>query len=388
VTPPGDGQKAERSDSPASPASKAPTLAVKKIDESKGLVLFEATAFTKADLQDLAALDLGTEKARQLFAVYALAPGKADPDDRPSLLGTYALDRNALRFEPRFPLVRGVRYQAVFNSALLPSRKPEQQGKITLSFSLPSPPAERTTRVEAVYPTTDFLPENQLKFYIHFSAPMSRGESYRHVHLLGADGKAVEAPFLELEQELWDTAGKRFTLFFDPGRIKRGLKPREEVGPSLEEGKSYTLVIDADWADADGQKLRDAHRKPFRVGPPIDDMPDIKTWKLTLPAAKSSAPLFVTFSRPMDHALVQRMLWITDSTGKQIEGQIATQEKETRWLFTPRQPWTPGDYHLVAGKEVEDLAGNSLGKPFEIDVFKPVTREVKTETVKVPFTIK
>jgi hypothetical protein len=284
--------------------------------------------------------------------------------------------------------VRGVRYQAVFNSALLPSRKPEQQGKVTLSFSLPETPAQRTTRVEAVYPTIDLLPENQLKFYIHFSAPMSRGDSYRHVHLLGNDGKEIAAPFLELDQELWDGAGKRFTLFFDPGRIKRGLKPREEVGPSLEEGKSYTLVIDTDWIDAEGQPLRDAHRKPFRVGPPIDDMPDAKTWKLTPPAAASSAPLLVVFPRPMDHALLHRMLWIVDDAGKQVEGDIATAEKEMRWLFTPRQPWRAGPYRLVADKALEDLAGNSPGKPFEVDVFKPVTREVKTETVEVPFTIK
>jgi hypothetical protein len=369
-------------------STKSPTLAVKQIDAGKGLVIFEAAAFTEADLRDLAAFDLSAAKARQLFGVYTLAAGKSDPADHPPLLGTYAFDKKALRFEPRFPLVRGVTYQAVFDSSLLPSRKPDQQGKVTLSFSLPSAPAQRTTRVETVYPTIDLLPENQLKFYIHFSAPMSRGESYRHVHLLKADGKEVEAPFLELEQELWDPTGKRFTLFFDPGRIKRGLKPREEVGPSLEEGKSYTLVIDADWADAEGQPLVDAYRKSFRVGPPIDDMPDVKTWKLTLPAAASSGPLQVTFPRPMDHAEVYRMLWIVDGAGKQVEGDITTAEHETHWLFTPRQPWKPASYHLVADKALEDLAGNSPGKPFEVDLFKPVTREVKTETVKVPFTIK
>ena len=35
-------------------------------------------------------------------------------------------------------------------------------------------------------------------------------------------------------------------MFFDPGRIKRGLKPREQFGPALQEGKSYVLVIDRD----------------------------------------------------------------------------------------------------------------------------------------------
>ena len=38
-------------------------------------------------------------------------------------------------------------------------------------------------------------------------------------------GQAVADPFLELDEELWSTDGRRFTLLFDPGRIKRGLKP-------------------------------------------------------------------------------------------------------------------------------------------------------------------
>ena len=76
-------------------------------------------------------------------------------------------------------------------------------------------------------------------------------------HLLDAAAKEVDLPFLELEQELWDSSGKRFTLFFDPGRIKRGLKPREEVGPALEEGKSYTFVVDRAWHDAQGDSLKD-----------------------------------------------------------------------------------------------------------------------------------
>ena len=50
------------------------------------------------------------------------------------------------------------------------------------------------TVVEAVYPTAERLPENQLKFYLHFSAPMSRGEAYRRVQLLDEKGKAVELP--------------------------------------------------------------------------------------------------------------------------------------------------------------------------------------------------
>src|SRR5205823_5383949 len=111
-------------------------------------------------------------------------------------------------------------------------------------FDFTVKPAGPPAAVAQVYPTADELPENLLKFYLHFTGPMRRGEAYDHLRLLDAQGKVVERSFLELGEELWDGSGRRFTLVIDPGRIKRGLKPREDLGPVLEAGKSYTLVID------------------------------------------------------------------------------------------------------------------------------------------------
>src|SRR5262249_16103659 len=153
----------------------------------------------------------------------------------------------------------------------------------------------------------DTLPENQLKFYLHFSAPMGKGGSYSHIRLLDDKGRAVQAPFLELDEELWDAQQRRFTLFLDPGRIKRGLKPREEVGPVLEEGKSYTLVVDKSWNEAEGNVLRDSFRKKFTVGPPDNDPIDPDKWKFRSPSAvtpNEREPLTVNFPKPLDHALL------------------------------------------------------------------------------------
>ena len=46
-----------------------------------------------------------------------------------------------------------------------------------------------------------------------------------------------------------------------------------------------------------------------------------------------------------------------------------------------------GGYHLVAETTLEDLAGNSIGRPFEVDVFRPIQREVKVQHVQLPFTV-
>src|SRR5262249_51585849 len=172
-----------------------------------------------------------------VFAVFV------DGRDRslPPVLGAYRVEGAVVRFEPRFPLVPGGAYRAVLDPSQVPGRK---DGKpVEVKLSLPKPAPKPPTVVTTVYPTADRLPENALRFYLQFSAPMRHGDIYRFITLLDAGGKPVESPFLEIDQELWDPEGKRLTLFIDPGRIKRGLKPREDLGPVLEEGKRYTLVI-------------------------------------------------------------------------------------------------------------------------------------------------
>ena len=99
----------------------------------------------------------------------------------PPMLGSYTMVRNGLRFKPRFPLIPGVTYWAVFDTKLGLPHHSWLYG-IGKSFTVPRPPTI-PTRVAAVYPSTDRLPENQLKFYLHFSAPMSQGEAYEHIHL-------------------------------------------------------------------------------------------------------------------------------------------------------------------------------------------------------------
>src|SRR5439155_1191290 len=83
----------------------------------------------------------------------------------------------------------------------------------------------------------------------------------------------------------------RLPVLFDPGRIKRGLLPLNEVGPAIEDGKRYTLVIDREWLDARGVALREEFRKQFRVGPADRTPPDPAQWRLTAPKAGTSDAL-------------------------------------------------------------------------------------------------
>jgi hypothetical protein len=52
--------------------------------------------------------------------------------------------------------------------------------------------------------------------------------------------------------------------------------------------------------------------------------------------------------------------------GQTIEGAVEVRDSETRWTFTPRVPWQPGRYELVALPVLEDPSGNRIGRAFEV----------------------
>ena len=319
---------------------------------------------------------------QRLLAVYT------GPDEAlPPMLGSYRIEGNVLRFTPQFPPAPGVTYRAIFRPANLPGAK-TNAAPLTAIFQAPARDVTPTTVVSHVYPSVDVVPENLLKFYLHFSAPMSRGHSYEHIRLLDSNGKQVELPFLELDEELWDQTQTRLTLLIDPGRIKRGVLPLEEIGPSLEAGKSYTLAIGRAWQDGNGNPLKEDFQKHFRVGPPDRTPPDPAQWRIELPKAGTRTPLVVSFPEPLDQALTQRVFSVVAASGAAIAGQVALTEQERRWEFTPVQPWAAGGYHIAIQTTLEDLAGNNIGKPFEVDLFEGVKRHIETQSIKLPFTVR
>jgi len=303
----------------------------------------------------------------------------AGAGDVPPLLGSYAVEGASLVFRPQFPLASGVRYRAVF-------RPPGGGAQVETIFAGPPKDTVRRARVERVYPSADVLPSNQLRVYIYFSAPMSRGEGDSRVHLIDATGKILEGVFLPGE-ELWDPEYRRLTMTFDPGRIKRGLTSNQALGPPIAEGKRYRLVIDRDWPDARGVPMVEGSSKSFRGGPAERIPPNPAGWRVTAPEAGTAGALIVDFPKPMNFPLLQRMLGVSDGHGS-VAGTVAIDRQETQWRFTPRENWKAGDYRLTVDTGLEDLAGNHIGQAFDIDVFKHVTEHIAGRTVSVPFSVR
>ena len=292
----------------------------------------------------------------------------------PRMLGEYTFRDGILSFKPMFPVQSDVKYRAVFRS---PNADP-----IVSTLKITREDPTPTTVVMHIYPSADVLPENLLKFYVHFSAPMSRGHIYNHIELRNESGQPVELPFLEIDEELWDDKMQRLTLFIDPGRIKRGVQPLEEVGPALEEGKKFTLIIRKQWQDASGRALKTDFTKHFRVGPPDRDPPDPKTWTIKAPKAETKDALRILFHESMDHALTLRVVSVANFLTR---GTLGDHEREL--VLTPHSHWKPGHYDLTVQTTIEDLAGNNIGKPFEVDLFEGVQRRLTNSLVKIPFEI-
>ena len=259
------------------------------------------------------------------------------------------------------------------------------QSKLTVSAK--KAPA---TKIESVFPSSKTIPENTLKFYVHFSAAMRKGDIYQFLKLREQGGKDIELPFLEIEQEFWSRNSKRLTLLLDPGRIKRGLQPREEMGPILEAGKTYELVISGNWPDASGTKLADGEDfvHTFKATEEDHGQPSLASWKIDAPKPGSREPLVIRFPDSLDSAMLLRSIQVfQDGKDQPITGKIKLSKQETFWSFTADEPWESGDYRIEVDPNLEDLCGNSVARQFDVDVFQKTESTNDVENAQLEFKI-
>ena len=253
------------------------------------------------------------------------------------------------------------------------------------TFGEPAKAVVATTEVSRIYPSLETWPANTLKMYVEFSAPMASGEAYAHIRVRDDRGRVVVGPFVEIEPELWDPTGTRLTLLFDPGRIKRGLVDNEESGPPLLPGRTVTIEVDPAMRDANGAPLAQDFSRTVRVVDALREVVDVKRWRIEPPASATS-DLVVTFDRPLDHALAQRAISVTND-GLLIAGKISLEKNETRFRFHPDGAWAPGRYAIRIDGVIEDLAGNRLGKLFDVDTSDPTQSLNATPSAEIAFDV-
>ncbi|MEQ8787220.1 MAG: hypothetical protein RIC55_13020 [Pirellulaceae bacterium] len=354
-------------------ASSNPQLAIEPNAENPAQVTVVASAaprdwFPGERIEDVA-------YCRQILALYLA--NNLDPSDLEDslekpvaatpMLGTYHWREGRLEFQPRFGLVPGQRYLARFDPRALGGESASIERPLTATYAVADSTPDAAPHVEAIYPSAQRLPANHLKFYLVFDRPMQRGDVFRHFRLFDlTEDREVPGPFRLTE--LWSRDERRLTLWFHPGRQKDGVNLNVEFGPILEAGHRYRLEISGDWKSADGQALGSDCEKTFAAGAVDRVQPDPATWEITPPARASTSPLVCRFRESLDWALLHSEMHVEDASGAVIAGDVQTSDGETCWRFTPRQPWSPGKHRLAVGVVLEDLAGNSIERPFERDI--------------------
>ena len=320
----------------------------------------------------------------------SVASGGEDVWKQPPVLGSYSVSSDAIQFSPLFDFDPGRSYRVIFDPSRLPLRLNGVHGawrsrSLEMTVREPAPDLPPATTVVEVYPTADVVPENLLRLYVSFSGPMGLKGGADHVHILDGNGHVVEDPFLPLDIALWNTDRSRYTLLFDPGRVKRGILPNQRMGRPLTAGRTYTLVIDREWRDASGRPLVESFRRQFTVGPPDHRALDPTVWQVTPPVAGTRDPVVVSLPRPLDYALLRRALLVATARGDVVDGETAIEAAETRWIFTPREPWRPREYRLVVRRVLEDPAGNRVGRPFELTSSEEAGPQGEPSGTSVPF---
>jgi hypothetical protein len=303
----------------------------------------------------------------------------------PPVSGRLVVSPAGLEFTPRYPLDPGRAYVAVFDPSRLPT--PRSDAALRTVVRLPAVARTPTTTVVRMLPSADTLPENLLRMYVEFSAPMAREHGREFLTLLDDRGREVKDAFLALDVDFWSPDGRRYTVFLDPGRVKRGILPNDQFGRALTPGHRFTIAIDPRWQDANGQPLAAAFRHDFGVS--AVDMAPIRPadWRLNAPSVGTRDPLVVTFPKPLDHGLLQRALGVTRA-GSVIAGAIEVGPGELTWRFTPQDAWAAGSYDLLALSILEDPMGNRIVRPFDIDTFDRIDETPAPERTTMPFVVR
>jgi hypothetical protein len=213
---------------------------------------------------------------------------------------------------------------------------------------------------------------------------MSGTSAVEHVRLVDDQDREIPNALLEVDVDLWNDSYTRRTVFFDPGRVKRGILPNRELGRALVEGRTYAIVVATSWKDGRGQPLAREFRHTFTAGPPIERPLDPSAWTMGVPAKASGDPLVIRFPWALDAGLLHRAVGVTTTGGQPLDGQITLGADQRSWTFTPAQPWPDAPLVVAILTLLEDPSGNKVGQAFEFEMSDAPTAPGQ-DRVTIPF---
>jgi hypothetical protein len=291
-----------------------------------------------------------------------------------AIIGDYTITPDGVLFRPLVPFTPGLDYEV------------RLKGEPITHFRGPRFLGPKAMPELDIYPTIDTLPENALKLYFEFNKPMQEGKAMDFIRIVKNGKDTLPGVFLDMNNELWNKESTILTVWFDPGRIKRDLQPNKAMGPPLQQGNKYQLVVLPGWLDQDGKRTMFTYLKDFVAGSRDDISPDPAKWEIEIPKPETDLPVRVYFNESLDYVLIKNAIHILDDKGNPVEGIIEVDKNEVGFDFSPSAPWKAGDYILEVESRLEDNAGNNLNHPFDNDLTQQ--QKEQKESIRRPFQIR
>jgi hypothetical protein len=358
-----------------------------RLDTTNPLQPFiEVRGLSGSDLSHLGNANLTPDEWSALLRISPRSSQTASAGALPSMAGRYTVD-GTLRFWPSFPLDPGREYEIRFQPSNVPRVSIDARKAVAGVVSIAAVNRPPTTVVSAVYPSGDIIPENNLRMYIAFSGAMGQQRGLDHITFIDDEGREVPDVVLPLDTELRNADRTRYTVILDPGRVKKDILPNRRMGRPLHAGEGITIVVKKDWPDAHGVPLAAEFRHRYRVGPADERALQTGDWRIAAPPWGTREPVTVTFPKPLDYGLLQRSLTISRGS-KTLAGDSSIGDGETRWEFVPRTEWERGPYVITVLPILEDLAGNRIGRAFEVMSKGDAVPPESASPVSVPFIVR
>ena len=302
-----------------------------------------------------------------------------------SVLGRYRVVKNRVAYTPRFLPDTKIPYLISFNhnalAELLSLPKLKKADSVVIDsvqyFQLQSAPV---SEVQWTYPHINVLPENTLRMYIYFTAPMSFDNPLDYIDLYDQQGKVIENAFVEVPEGLWNQERTRLTLLFHPGRVKQEVGPNRIEGSILEEGKLFELRVSGRWNDANGSPLNSDYSKKFFVTKAKRQRLRKKDWVIES-ICKDECVLRLSTGDIPDIELFKKMVQIQDENAESLDFEYIA---EANGSFILRSDALKKGSTLTMGinPKMEDISGNTFLNAFDskegtrIDKGKPIEIQI------------
>lgn len=318
----------------------------------------------------------------------------ADAPASAPMLGSYKVQEESLHFIPTVPLAPESMYRITFDC-----RQPKAAALVTHHRTPGIDSAKTLPKVSQILPKIDVVPANHLKFYIHFSHEMTQGSIFDSIELVDEEDGVIHGAFREVE--LWNHDGDVLTVWLHPGRQKTGVNLNENEGPVLKEGHRYVLRVLPSCTSTYGLALLEPAELRFSAGPPDHTCPDPKKWRMNastleldeaLDAGMLGNPGVLWLTRKEWGELNIRALSRGSPDGRKLSffkpwnGRIPDPAVGTTDYLFIQEPLAAGHYTLHVRTDLEDLAGNTIVRPFERDL--EATSQPAPEVIHVPFEVK